>query len=238
MAIRWDELAGDVEALRPWLASAGLREGPDGRLTVEVPTAFVRDALRLRLKGALEAAARARGYARVDVVVAGPARTQAQDGFASFRVTPGNQLAYAALTSLLPRFRPELHPLVLHGPAGCGKSHLLGALTAALRSKGVQPVIATAVPRLARRLGLTAREGGLPAFRKAFRSARLLVLDEAHKLAGKTKVQAEIGHALDALATGGGLAVLALREAPDRLEGVSPALRSRFQSGLVIQMNN
>ena len=231
----WSEWAREVEALagpssRPWMALGVLREGPGGALTLEVPSAFARDALRLRLKAALESAARKRGFTRVDVVVSGP--RSRESGFSAFRVTPGNQLAYAAVTSLLPRLRPELHPLVLQGPSGCGKSHLLAALTAALRGKGVQPLVYAEVPRLAKRLGLTAREGRLEGLRSQLRTARVLILDGGEKLAGKVKLQSEVVHALDALADSGGLAVLATRD----LQGLSPALHSRLQGGLSVKI--
>lgn len=228
------ELLPDVEAAaRPWLRSATLREGSEGRLAVEVPTAFVRDALRLRLQRSLDAAARSRGFTAVEILVALPTASP----FASFRVTPGNQLAYAAVTSLLSRERSELHPLVLHGPEGSGKSHLLSALASTLRGKGRRDLLSTQVPKMAKRLGLSAREGSLASFRRAFRTPRMLILDQAEKLEGKPKVQSEIVHALDALSASGGTAVLALREAPDRMAGLSAPLRSRLVGGLVVSIN-
>lgn len=233
----WDDIVRDVvasagAAARSWLTSASPARHPRGLLAITLPNAFLRDGLRLRCGAALEEAARSAGFSGVSLVLA-PAPAAPGQTLASFRVVPGNQLAYHAVTSLLTRFRSELHPLVLHGPAAVGKSHLLAALSGAARARGIAPVMATDALRLSRRIALSAKEGRMPAFRASFRKVRLLILDGGEKLAGKQKTQVELGFALDALGQQGGMAVLSLDQSPDRLPGLLPSLRSRLQGGLV-----
>lgn len=238
----WSKLSRDIEALagpasRAWLAAAAPVKAEAGVLSLRVPNRFVRDALRERCGGALLQAAKTAGFARVEVEVAPATRTQKLpelSGFASFRVTPANQMAYATVSALSRKLRFEIHPLVLHGPAGCGKSHLLSALAAGARMHGINPITATDAPRLASRIALSARDGKLPAFRTAFRATRLLILDKGERLAGKEKTQVELVHALDVMSRDGGVAVLALREPPASAPGLSDRLRSRLQGGLVV----
>ncbi len=241
----WSRVAREVEAqvgplARPWLAAVLSVEDPEGVLAIRVPSAFVRNALRERCWGALQKAAREAGFSGVELRIAppslpgSPSGSQGRPGFPGFRVAPGNQLAYAAVSSMARRLRSELHPLVLFGPPGCGKSHLLRALSDSARTHGIRPVLFTSVPRLASRIALSAKEGRLPAFRASFRSVRLMILDAGERLKGKTKTQTELVQALDALGSEGGVLVLAMRDPPARTEGLSDPLQSRLQGGLVV----
>lgn len=220
--------AGPVAA--PWLASARADER-EGVLVVSVPSPFLRDGLRRTCGGVLERLARASGLsgARVDVVVApGLAAVSA------FRVHEGNRLAYAVLSALPRHWRPDLHPIVLHGPEGCGKTHLLDLLDRAARAARVGPIVRTEAGRLGRRLGLSAKEGRTASFRAALRTARLVLVDGGETLGAKPKTQQELAHAVDALGATGGILVLASRTAPEDMPGLQPAFRSRLQGGLVI----
>ena len=96
---------------------------------------------------------------------------------------------------------------------------------------------ATDPGRLGRRLGLAAKNGTLAAFRASLRSCRLLLIDQADRLESKTKTQAEILHALDAMGSAGGVAVLAFREPLEYLNGLSEPLKSRLQGGLRVQLS-
>ena len=236
----WRSVLNELESLGPstraGLASAVPKDGPGGSLLLNLPSAFARDALRERCGEALAAAARSAGYARVDLRVV-DAKRPFRPTFASFRVTEGNQLAYAAASSLALRLRPEVHPLLLQGSEGCGKSHLLTAIQDTSRSRGVSPVVATDPSRLCRRLGLAAKAGKLGEFRPWLRSCRILLIDQADRLVGKTKTQTELVHALDALGCSGGVAVLAFRQPLGRLDGLSDHLNSRLQAGLWVQMD-
>ncbi len=234
----WHNVLNEMTAVhgpsaRAWLASAVLSDGPDGALLLNLPNAFVRDVLRERCGEALRKAARSEGYSRVDLRVVDVRRPE-QTTFASFRVSEGNQLAYAAVTSLARRLRSEIHPLVLQGPEGCGKTHLISALRDVAMARQVSPVISTDPGRLSRRLGLAAKAGRLGEFRFWLRSCRLLLVDQADRLQGKTKTQTELIHALDALAASGGVAVLALREPPSDL---SESLGSRLRGGLWVNID-
>ncbi len=231
-----NELAALAPSARAWLASAAAEDGPGGAFLLNLPSAFARDALRERCGEALLKAARTAGYARIDLRVS-EVRRPGRATFGSFRVTEGNQLAYAAVSSLATRLRSEIHPLVLHGPEACGKSHLLSALAESARARNVSPLVATDPGRLSRRLGLAGKAGTLAEFRAWLRSSRLLVLDQAERLEGKTKTQTELVHALDALGSAGGMAVLAFRQPPESLKGLAEPLRSRLQGGLVVQID-
>ena len=232
-----NELEALGPAARSWLASATLEDGPGRSLLLNLPSAFVRDALRERCGQALASAARSAGYAGVDLRVV-DARHPTRPSFPSFRVTRENQLAYAAVSSLALRLRPEIHPLVLQGPPGCGKSHLLAALQDASRSRDALPMIATDPGRLSRRLGLAAKNGKLAEFRASLRSCRLLLIDQADRLETKTKTQTELLHALDALGSGGGVAVLAFRTPFERMKGLTDHLKSRLQGGLCVHLSS
>ena len=91
--------------------------------------------------------------------------------------------------------------------------------------------------RLSRRLGLAAKGGTLKEFRTWFRTCRLLLIDQADRLETKAKTQTELLHALDALGSAGGVAVLAFRKPLGHLKALSEPLKSRLQGGLRIQIS-
>ena len=122
----------------PWLASACADER-EGLLVVSVASPFLRDGLRRTCGGILERLARGAGLAGVRVDVG---RAQGLEAGPGFRIHEGNRLAYAVLSALPGRWRPDLHPIVLHGPEGCGKTHLLDLLDRGARAEaadGLRP---------------------------------------------------------------------------------------------------
>lgn len=138
--------------------------------------------------------------------------------------------------------------LFIHGPCGVGKTHLLQGI--AIRYKERHPganVRVTTGEQFMNEFVAAIRGGGSGAsggggggsasiverFRRQYRRADLLCIDDVQFLASKQATQAELLHTFDEIERGGALVVLVSDQAPRQLQRFSPALVSRFMAGMV-----
>lgn len=128
-------------------------------------------------------------------------------------------------------------PLVLWGPPGSGKTHLLSAVADKLRR----------IHRMRRVLSLSAEEftndfikalngNCLPAFRSRFRDADALLVDDIQFFVEKKATIRELHHTIEMLADYGKPLVFAGTKAPTEINGLGGELSGRLASGLVCQV--
>ena len=110
-------------------------------------------------------------------------------------------------------------PLLLHGPTGVGKTHLLEGIWCAARKQrpDIQAVYLSAEQFTT--FFLEALSGsGLPSFRRKYRGVELLIVDGLQFFAGKRATLVELLHTTDTLTprrpTGG----VRRRPAPGRID--------------------
>ncbi|QDU56418.1 DnaA ATPase domain-containing protein [Aeoliella mucimassa] len=156
--------------------------------------------------------------------------------FASLVVGRSNELAVRAGVQLAAGNHVG-GPLVIWGPPGTGKSHLLASIKHAYRHKF----------RRARVLSLTAeqfvgtyvealRGSGLPSFRQKCRGANLLLIDDLHFMAGKRATLEELQHTIDSVTAAGGQVVIASCQEPGNIAKLGDELLSRLRAGLVCEV--
>jgi chromosomal replication initiator protein len=124
--------------------------------------------------------------------------------------------------------------LVIHGPVGTGKTHLLEGICSELRRRhsDQRPVYVTA-EEFTTRFVQAARFGKQGAFRRHFREASTLILDDLHFLASKKATQEEFLHTFDALLAEGRQVVVATDCHPRLSEDLMPELIDRLLGGAV-----
>ena len=141
---------------------------------------------------------------------------------------------------LLPTLEKVDHafrPLVLCGPSGSGKTML--ALGLAERYRQQHPdakVLALSAADFARAYAHAVEIGGLTEFRRKYRQASLLVIDDLQHLADKPSAQQELRRLLDTLATRVARVVFTCRQAPTEMLEFTPDLCSRLAGGLVVPL--
>ena len=167
-----------------------------------------------------------------------PAQDRREQLFADFLEDPGNQIALAACRRAVDEPGLEHNPLYIHGPAGCGKSHLLGAVAGEFRTmlgdSGAVLLdgpgfVAVAAQELARRAtdGLRAR----------LEAAAVILIDGIDALAGRDLAQEELFHVVNAALDRGAQLVISGRVAPRRLPGFTERLVSRLGWGLTVGLD-
>jgi len=155
----------------------------------------------------------------------------------TFVVGDCNRLAYAAAETVT-RKLGSYSPLVIHGPSGVGKTHLL---------EGIWKTVKKRNPRVAA-LYLSAEQftsayvealqsGTIPVFRQKYRGVQLLILDDLQFFGGKRQTQIELLYTLDTLMKNGCQVVCAADRPPSELRELTPELRSRLESGIVCRID-
>ena len=148
-------------------------------------------------------------------------------------VGAGNRMAHAA--AILAADDPgAMSPLVIHGPGGTGKTHLLEGIGRRCRDR--QPRAATLMLS-AEQFTTTFLESlhgrrGLPGFRRTLRSADLLVIDDIQFLIGKKATVSELLHTLDALHRAGKQVVFGADRDVEALAELGADLQTRLRGGM------
>lgn len=149
-----------------------------------------------------------------------------------FIVGPSNRLACSAVE--LAATRPgEVSPLVIHGPSGVGKTHLLDGVCA--RARELHPgavVISLSAEQFTNGFLQSLHGSGLPGFRRTCRSADLLVIDDIQFLVGKRATLLEFQLTVDALHRLGRQMVFTCDRELDALAGLGPELLTRLRGGM------
>ena len=129
----------------------------------------------------------------------------------------------------------ELNPLFLHGPKGCGKTHLLMATAHALLEKGILPFYVKG-ETFADHVVNAFRSGAVETFRSTYREIDALLIDDVHLLARKLSTQEELFHTFNRLHTSGVKIILSSNLPPSGLEGIEERLVSRFEWGIALPL--
>jgi chromosomal replication initiator protein len=157
---------------------------------------------------------------------------------AEFEVGPSNQLAVHAADTVIEEPGKKYNPLFVYGSAGVGKTHLLNALGNELlaMSGDAMLVACTDGQRFVDELIAALQEGTIERWRARYRVVDVLIVDDVHLCAGKERSQEELFHLFNSLYSAGRQIVLSADRAPKAIEGLEERLRSRFEGGLVVEM--
>ena len=151
---------------------------------------------------------------------------------ADFVVGPSNRMAFGAVE--IAASRPgEMSPLVIHGPAGVGKSHLLEGVCG--RARQLHPglnVVTLSAEQFTTGFLEALHGTGLPGFRRSCRSADLLVVDDIQFFVGKRATLVEFQQTVDALHRQGRQMVFACDRELDALGGLGSDLLTRLRGGM------
>lgn len=125
---------------------------------------------------------------------------------------------------------------IILGKEGLGKTTLLDYLAQKLRNENID-FISIDAQKFASKYSFASYSGDLSAFRKYFRTTKLLILDNIDLLKGKTKTIEELFHTLDTIFVQGGKAVISYNGNNLDLKYLGERFASRINTGLVIRLN-
>ncbi len=154
--------------------------------------------------------------------------------FDNFVIGSSNRFAHAAAVAVAETPGKSYNPLMVYGESGLGKTHLLHGIghyvrqyTPHLRVKYVS------TEELTNDFINAISENRTPEFRRTYREIDVLLIDDIQFLESKIQTQEEFFHTFNTLHNAQKQIVLTSDRPPKALEALEPRLRSRFEWGLL-----
>ncbi len=154
--------------------------------------------------------------------------------FEAFVIGSGNQFARAASEAVAERPSKAYNPLFLYGGVGMGKTHLMHAIGHEVRLRQPQASVCyISSEKFTNEMINSLRYDKMSSFRDKFRCVDLLLIDDIQFLAQKERTQEEFFHTFNALHESMKQIVIASDRPPKELPEIEDRLRSRFEWGLI-----
>ena len=158
--------------------------------------------------------------------------------FNSFIEGKDNQFAKAACESVsdAPGTTP-FNPLLIYSPTGLGKTHLLQAIGNKVSRKYPDYQITYLTSeRFMLEFISSIQKNKSTDFANQYRSSDILLIDDVQFFEGKEQTQEQFFHLFNDLFEKGKQIVLTVDKHPNELSGIKERLISRFQSGLMVDI--
>ena len=156
--------------------------------------------------------------------------------FDSFVVGPSNNFAHAASVAVAQSPSRAYNPLFLYGGVGLGKTHLMQAIgNYATATHNLDICFISSEAFVNDYIDALQRKS-LVQFRKKYRSADILFIDDIQFLSGKERMQEEFFHTFNALFDGHKQIVLSSDRPACEIPDLEHRLVSRFEWGLVTEL--
>lgn len=153
-----------------------------------------------------------------------------------FIVGQCNRMAFAAVE--IAASRPgEMSPLVMHGPGGVGKTHLLEL--ACSRARGFHPglqAVFLSAEQFTTSFLHALHSRALPGFRRSIRSADMLVVDDLQFFIGKRATIQEFQQTIDAFFRQGKQVIVASDRDLDALSDLGTDVLGRLRGGMTARL--
>ena len=157
--------------------------------------------------------------------------------FESFVVGPNNEIAHAASLAVAQSPARTYNPLFIYGGVGLGKTHLMQAIGQEVWAKKKNMKVMYLSSELFINEFIDAiQHSNLVKFRKRYRQADLLLIDDIQFLGGKERSQEEFFHTFNTLFDGHKQIVLSSDRPASEIANLEHRLVSRFEWGLTAEL--
>jgi chromosomal replication initiator protein len=163
-----------------------------------------------------------------------PTRLNHEYTFETFVIGKSNQFCAAAAQAIAENPGKRYNPLFIYGSVGLGKTHLMQAIGHRLteKDKGIRLSYLSADQFMNEMINAI-KNNRSDAFRKKYRTADILLVDDIQYIAGKEGTQEEFFHTFNAVFEAGKQIVISSDRAPKDLALIEERLRNRFEWGLI-----
>ncbi len=163
-----------------------------------------------------------------------PARLNPKYLFETFVIGSSNRFAHAAAVAVAEAPAKAYNPLFIYGDSGLGKTHLLHAI-----GHYAQNLYPTVRVRYVNSEEFTndfinsIGEGKAGSFQRRYREVDVLLIDDIQFLQGKEQTMEEFFHTFNTLHNANKQVVITSDVPPKQLNGFEDRMRSRFEWGLI-----
>lgn len=164
--------------------------------------------------------------------------------FDNFVVGPSNEFAHAASLAVADNPNIIYNPLVIYGPSGVGKTHLLLAIKNHIKKNfPYKNVEYTRCEDFTNQLIKSLHEGKLGMgtiddFRNKYRNVDVLLIDDIHFIAGKEQTQEEFFNTFNTLYQNNKQIVVTLDRPLKEIKTLDDRIRSRLSAGLFADISS
>lgn len=160
--------------------------------------------------------------------------------FDNYIVGSTNHFAYAASLAVAESefTQHSYNPLVIYGPTGVGKTHLILAIRNYIKNKFPRKVVEFITgENFTNQLIAALQQGKLGMgtiddFRNKFRNVDVLLIDDIHFIAGKEQTQEEFFNTFNSLYQKNKQIIVTLDRPPKEIKTLDDRIRSRLEGGL------
>ena len=152
--------------------------------------------------------------------------------FDNFVVGSSNQFAFVAAKSVSEKPGETYNPLFIYGGVGLGKTHLMQAVGNVFQNQG-KSVIYTSVEQFLNDFTRHMRNQTMDRFKDKYRKCDVLLIDDVQFLSNKIQTQEEFFHTFESLRNENKQIILTADKHPKQIAGLEERLKSRFEWGLV-----
>lgn len=157
--------------------------------------------------------------------------------FDTFVVGSCNQFAHAAAKAVATIPSKKYNPLLIYGGVGMGKTHLMHAIGRSLLDHYTgMKIIYTSSERFMNEMINCIKLDRMRSFHSHYRTADVLLMDDIQILAGKERTQEEFFHTFNTLFEHQKQIVISSDSPPKNIPGLVERLRSRFEWGLMVDV--
>jgi len=168
------------------------------------------------------------------VLVNGDHCLNARFTFENFVVGKSNEFCVAAAEAVSGKPGQVYNPLFIYGGVGLGKTHIMQAIgNRVLKSRPSATIRYVSSERFMNEMIQSIRRGTTFEFKRTYRSADVLLIDDIQFLTGKEGTQEEFFHTFNTLYEANKQIVITSDRPPKELKYLEDRLVSRFNWGLV-----
>ena len=158
--------------------------------------------------------------------------------FDTFIVGSSNKFAHAACLAVATNPANAYNPLFLYGNSGLGKTHLLYAIGNEIKKNSPEKTICYIKgDDFTNELIESLRMARMSEFRKKYRQADILLVDDVQFIGGKESTQEEFFHTFNHLHNSGKQIVISSDKPPKDMTTLEARLRTRFEWGLIADIS-
>lgn len=157
--------------------------------------------------------------------------------FENFIVGSFNELAYSAGIAITKNLGTAYNPLFVYGGVGLGKTHLLQAIGNEVKKANPNIKVQYITSEKFTLDYVNSVQSNTPnLFKEKYRKYDLLIVDDIQFFSGKEKTQEEFFHVFNTIYGKNKQIIFSSDRPPKQIEGLEERLRSRFESGMIVDI--